>query len=237
MAHQVFPPNVIVKILCNDFLEYRNLTMSTRGLDPEIEIPNYNSDRVISDMAQFYYVRIDAVRKIPRGRRDWVVIIILSADGKYSQHSPDLRKLLEGIEADRLSKDGRLDEIIVIAEETFFGKKNLTDVIREIQRKQVKGPDFDGESLFCNAYSYDKFSLVVPKHKSVALHRIMSKKETEDLFKREHITRNDLAIIFTTDSQIIWIGGREEQIVEITRDSQTAGTSIYYRRIELGSIA
>lgn len=235
MAQQVYPPNVVCEIICQHFFRYRGLTLAPRGLTPG-EIPVFNVDRVISDMEQFHNVRIDALRTTPRGSRDWVVIFILGSEGKYSQHSPDLRKLLEGVEAERPTKEGRLDEVIIIAEEAFFNKKNLTDVVRESQQRQAGGDDPTGAAPFYNAYPYYKFALVVPEHCSVAPHRIMAPEEVETLFRRGHIVRSDLATIMTNDAPIIWNGGREGQVVEITRDSQTAGTALYYRRIERAPI-
>jgi DNA-directed RNA polymerase subunit H (RpoH/RPB5) len=64
----------------------------------------------------------------------------------------------------------------------------------------------------------------------------MSPEEVETLFRRGHIVRSDLATILSNDAPIIWNGGREGQVVEITRDSQTAGTALYYRRIERAPI-
>lgn len=226
-----FPPYIIVDVL-SSFIKYRKLKFTSRGLNPNTETLVYNNDRVINDMEQFSYVRLDAIRDVPRGIRDWVVILILSATGKYSLHSPDLRKLLEGVEAERPTKEGRLDEVIIIAEEAFFGKKNLTDVIREAQQKQSGGPDLSGENAFYNAYPYYNFALIVPNHTSVALHQIMTVAEVDAFLTQERITRNDLAIIFTSDAPLVWIGAREGQVVKITRDSQTAGISIYYRRVE-----
>jgi DNA-directed RNA polymerase subunit H (RpoH/RPB5) len=233
MAHQqVYPPNVVIPNICGAFFRYRRLALAPAGLARGAGVPVFNEDRVINDMKQFHYVRIDAVREAPRGGRDWVVVLVLDADGKYSQHSPDLRKLLDGIEAERPTKEGRLDEVIVVAEKAFFDKKNLTDVIREAQQRQAGGPDAAGAAPFYSAYPYRNFALVAPEHTSVPPHRIMDPAEVEDLLRRERIARSDLPVILTSDVQIVWNGGREGQVVEIKRDSQTAGTAFYYRRVE-----
>jgi DNA-directed RNA polymerase subunit H (RpoH/RPB5) len=236
MAQQVYPPNVIVKVIGDAFFRHRGLALAPRGLARDAEPPNFDDDRVIGDIEQFNYVRLDAVRAAPRGARDWVVIFVLGADGKYSHHSPDLRRLLEGVEAERPAKEGRLDEVIVVAEEAFFSKKNLTDVVREAQLKQAGGPDPAGGAPFYNAYPYDNFALVVPEHASVYPHRVMGPAEVEGFLDRERLTRADLPVIYTTDAPIVWNGGREGQVVEITRDSQTAGRALYYRRVERAGI-
>ena len=236
MAQQVYPPSVIVRVILDHFFKYRKLTLTTRGLSQESEVPVFTTDRVISDMEQFYYVRLDALRENPRGTRDWVVILVLSMEGKFSNHGPDMRKLLDGIEAERATKEGRLDEVIVVAEEAFFGKKHVTDVIREFQQKQPTGPDFDGTSAFFSAYPYYNFCLVVPEHKSVAVHRIMTPEEVASVLESQRLARTDLAVIYTTDAPIVWNGAREGQVIEIKRDSQTAGSALCYRRVERGAI-
>ena len=236
MAQQVYPPNVIIGIIHGPFFRNRGLALAPRGLAPEAELPVFDEDRIISDMERFEYVRIDAVRRAPRGARDWVVVLVLSASGKYAHHSPDLRQLLERIKAERPTKEGRLDEVIIVAEEAFFGKKYIADVVREAQAVQAGGSDPDGAAPFYNAYPYHNFALVIPDHASVAPHRVMTPAEVDGLLSRERITRNDLGVIFTTDAPIVWNGGREGQVVEITRDSETAGMALYYRRIERGRL-
>jgi hypothetical protein len=234
---QVFPPETVVRVIIDAYFPYRRLTLAPRGLASNAKVPVFNKDRIISDMELFQYVRLDAVRETPRGDRDWVVVLVLGADGKYSNHSPELRKLLDGVESELPTKEGRLDEVIIVAEEErFFNKKHLTEAIREAQEKQAGGPDLAGKAPFYNAYPYHNFGLVVPEHKSAPPHRIMGIAEVEEFLRREHTTRGDLPVIYTNDAQIVWNGGREGQVVEITRDSQTAGTALYYRRIERAAI-
>jgi DNA-directed RNA polymerase subunit H len=234
MARQVFPPNVVVKIITGAFFEYRHMKPAPRNLAPGGVIPEFDDDRIISDMEQFGYVRIDALRDTPRGKRDWVVVLVLSNTGRFANHIPDFRSLLGGINSPSNTMSERLDEIIVVAEEKFFTKKILMDVIRNMQSSQVGGADLDGKSPFYNVYHYYNFAHVVPENKSVQPHSIMSVEESKQFLAAEYLYRENLPTIFTTDAPIIWNGGREGQIVKITRDSQTAGTAIYYRRIVRG---
>lgn len=126
------PPIRVVGVLLEKFFEYRGLVQAAQGLGAGAP-PAFTEDRIIGDMDQFGFVRIDATRRVPRGRRDWVVVLVLSSRGKYAHHSPDLRRLLRGIETERPAKDGRLDELIVVAEEDFFARKNLTDLIEDLR--------------------------------------------------------------------------------------------------------
>ena len=231
----MYAPNVIVPIICNNFFPRRGLDPCAPGLGGGPP-PVFNEDRVASDMSQFHYVRLDAKRRAPRGARDWVVVLVLAADGKYSQHSPDLRRLVAGVEAERPAKEHRLDELIVVAEDEFFGKKNLTDVVNACIGRQPGGPDPGGASPFYSAYPYCRFAVVVPDHVSVPRHRVLDPEETRRVLDRERRARADLPVVLSNDPAIVWCGGREGQVVEITRDSQTACLAIYYRRIERGAI-
>lgn len=226
MAQQVFPPNIIIKVIREAFFKYRDLTPTARV--PGAELPIFNDDRIISDMEQFSYVRLDAIRNNPKGKRDWVIVLILGGSKKKYYHSNEFRTLLNGIESEKLSKDQRLDELIIVAEDIFFAKKNLIEVVREMQIKMG--------TVACNAYPYCNFACVIPEHKSVPKHRIMSQIEMEEFLHRERLLRSDLPIILTTDPAIVWLGAREGQVVEIVRDSYTTGTSINYRRVERGSL-
>lgn len=236
MALQVYAAGGIVRNIIDHFLPHRGLSLAPRGLARDAEARAFAEDEIISDMEQFAYVRLDAVRAVPRGARDWVVVLVLSATGKYAHHSPDLRRLLDGVEAERATKEGRLDEVIVVAEEPFFAKKNLTDIIREAQQRQAGGADPAGAAPFYSAVPYYVFSYVLPENKIVAPHRVMAPAEVDDLLRRERLSLRDLPVIHTSDPPIVWNGGREGQVVEITRDSQTGGAALYWRRIERGAL-
>jgi DNA-directed RNA polymerase subunit H (RpoH/RPB5) len=233
---QVYPPTVIIRTLIEDFFPYRGLAPAARGLSREADPRAFSTDEVISDMEQFGYVRLDALRAAPRGQRDWVVVLVLAAESKFALHSPDLRKLLEGVLAERPSREGRLDELIVVAEEDFFLKKHLTDVIRERQEAQAGGADLAGAAPFFSAHRYYNFALNVPASRSVRPHRIMGAEELATFLRGEHLSLQDLPTIYTTDAPLIWLGAREGQVVEIERSSQTAAVAFYKRRVVSGDV-
>lgn len=232
-SQQDSPPIAIIGIILNSFLPHRNLRLAARSLgeDPP---PVFTNDSIVADMDQFGYVRIDAlcVDGSARGARTWVVFLVLAGSKKPSNYKPEFSKLLEGINAERPTKEGRLNELIIIAEDPFFGKKNLTEVICNTRKKnQVDGPDLEGRAPFYSAYPYRNFTVVIPEHECVYPHRIMAPDEVKHFLKREHLKLQDLPAIYNNDPPVIWAGGRSGQVVEITRDSQTAGKAIYYRRI------
>jgi len=239
---QNFPPRTIVRNIIDHFFRYRGLTLAAPGLSPDKAVPDFTEDRIIGDMERFQYTRIDAMREKARGVRDWVVILVLGADGRYSRHSPDLRKLLEGIETEAAAKSKRLDELIVVADLGFFSRNALTELIRHSQRTSAAARlaartttiDPTGVAAFYNAHPFGTFAVVVPEHKAVPQHIIMDNKESEKLLQAFWLTRTDLPTIYASDPPLIWLGAREGNIVKILRRSQTSGTSVYYRQVDRG---
>jgi DNA-directed RNA polymerase subunit H len=225
-----YAPNAIVRTLIGKYLPYRQMELAERGGAGPISRKITNDD-VVSEMERFRYTRLDAISKTPRGKRNWAVILVLDPSGKYTNHSPDLRMLVESTEAEPAARSGRLNELIIIACTEFFGKKNMTDVIRALQRKQTKTADAEGEAPLYNAYPFHTFSFVVPEHKSVPPHEIMAEDEVQLLLKKLRLARAALPLILSCDPPIVWCGGREGQVVRVTRDSRTARTAIMYRRI------
>lgn len=235
MSHPVYSAGCIVRNLVEHFLPHRGLALCPRAHPAPGAARRPAEDDVISDMEQFFCVRLDAVRTAgARGARDRVVVLVLSGAGKYAHFSPDLRRLLEGVDSERFVRDGRLDELLVVAEEPFFAKKNLTDVIQDLQKRQAGGADRAGAAPFYSAVPYHVFACVIPESSIVPPHRVMSDAEVAALLERERLALRELPVIFASDPPVIWNGGREGEVVEITRDSMTSGTALYWRRVEKG---
>lgn len=218
-----YPPAGVVATVA-EFFAARNMMALAPPLD---------RDRIVSDMAHGY-VRLDARRATPRGARDYVVLLVLSSDGKYAQNGPALRSLLTGIVSETaVIGEGRLDELIVVAEEEFFGKKNVMDVFREFAAAAGAGRSIDaaGRAPYCNAYPFHVFAMNIPAHLSVPPHRLMAPEEVADLLATQRKQLRDLPSIYASDPPVIWCGGREGHVVEITRPSEVASRAMYYRRV------
>ena len=224
----LYPPVAIIRNL-PQFFEHRGLELAAQAGAAAPALPD--SDTIVSNMNQFFYERVDARRIEPRGKRDHVIVVVLNSDGKYAQQGPQLRMLLSTIENERVVQEGRLDELFIIAEENFFQRKNLTDIIREFAVKAAHSVDEEGRKSYFSAYPYHVFSLVVPDHESVPAHRVMTAEQVANLLRDQRKHLLDLAKIYVNDPPVIWCGGREGQVVEITRMSETAGQAVYYRRI------
>lgn len=72
------------------------------------------------------------------------------------------------------------------------------------------------------------------KHELVPEHVILKNEERKELLEKLNATPNQLPKILTNDAVVKAIGAKEGDIIKITRKSQTAGRSIYYRIVSKG---
>jgi len=76
-----------------------------------------------------------------------------------------------------------------------------------------------------------KIPILVPDHIYVPKHEIITKKEAEAVLRQYHCQPIDLPLIFCNDPAIIGLGVKPGDMIKITRESTTAGTSFYYRYV------
>jgi len=68
-------------------------------------------------------------------------------------------------------------------------------------------------------------------HVLVPKHEVLSKEEAEELLKLLGISKEQLPKIKATDPIVKEIGAKPGDIVKITRESLTAGKSVFYRLV------
>ncbi|HVE13322.1 MAG TPA: DNA-directed RNA polymerase subunit RpoH/Rpb5 C-terminal domain-containing protein, partial [Elusimicrobiota bacterium] len=125
-------------------------------------------------------------------------------------------------------------------EQAFFARKNLTDLIAghrraaRAARLAAHAPpgDPEGAAIFFDAYRFMTFSLVVPDHSAVPPHRVMGADEAAALLAAANLEPSSLPAIGAADPAAVWIGARDGQVVEITRDSLSVARAPYYRRVD-----
>lgn len=227
MSLQVYPPINIINIIINEFFPYRELVL--------LNLRSFSDDEIISDMEKYGYVRIDGISKKQRGKRNHIIFIIMKSNDNYSSGNFELKKIkkvIELIDNDDITKNNKLDELFIVVNKDYFGRKNFDDIVKELYNRQKEGLDIDGEKPYYSVFPYHNFSFSVPKCKILVPHIIMTKEEVSELIQNERINLKDLPVILTNDVNIIWNGGRPGQVVRIHRHSESALESIYYRRIE-----
>ncbi|PIU02839.1 MAG: DNA-directed RNA polymerase subunit H [Candidatus Diapherotrites archaeon CG09_land_8_20_14_0_10_32_12] len=67
------------------------------------------------------------------------------------------------------------------------------------------------------------------KHVLVPEHSKLIKKEIQELLEKYNLSLNELPKIILTDPAITSLNVKLGDVIKITRDSPTAGKSIYYR--------
>lgn len=76
-----------------------------------------------------------------------------------------------------------------------------------------------------------KQQILVPDHVLVPKHEIMTKDEAEAVMERYHCKPTEMPLIYVTDPAIVKLGVKPGDLIRITRNSSTAGESIYYRYV------
>ncbi len=72
-------------------------------------------------------------------------------------------------------------------------------------------------------------SINILEHELVPKHEVLSKEEKEEVLKRFNITTDQLPKILSSDSVLQYIKAKPGDVIKITRKSQTAGETVYYR--------
>lgn len=104
-------------------------------------------------------------------------------------------------------------EIILVS------NKVLTNNIREYAAKLHKN---------ISSYMFFNFAIVMPLAPMVPVHRILTDQNEINMIL-ENISKINLPKININDAQIIWLGAKIGDIIEITRLSEATGYSMTYR--------
>ncbi len=71
----------------------------------------------------------------------------------------------------------------------------------------------------------------ISSHIMVPRHRILDDDEAEEVLSRYNIEKEKLSKITTVDPAVKEIGADAGDVIEITRDSETAGEFVFYRLV------
>lgn len=74
----------------------------------------------------------------------------------------------------------------------------------------------------------------VTDHIYVPKHEVLSEKEAREVLKKYNVKPEQLPYILSSDPVVQEIGAKPGDIIKITRKSETAGISVYYRLVVEG---
>ncbi len=75
----------------------------------------------------------------------------------------------------------------------------------------------------------------ISKHKFVPKHEILNENERDELLKKYNIKSTQLPRIITSDPVVKVLDAKLGDVIKITRDSETAGKTVYYRVVVNGT--
>jgi DNA-directed RNA polymerase subunit H (RpoH/RPB5) len=141
---------------------------------------------------------------------------------------------------DRFKKTTNLQTQINEVFETLLNTKdtfiilNIGRVLLKASNKDKPDEDFMNhlyitKGCFVQLFGLENFLFNVSRHHFVPKHRILSKKELQDILAKFNCTVKNLPTIKRDDPQAKYLGLRPKQVCEITNINISSGTSIRYR--------
>lgn len=161
-----------------------------------------------------------------------IAVIVVSEDSEFLTKAGEFRKLLTYFNKRKQSlvkdsDDAPITNLIFISDVGFKNaiQNQFNSIISEYY------PDFTSLKIHVEDLKYSHFKIDVTTGIYCSPHRILNRAETEQLLYDLKCDRGNLPHILSTDPQVIWIGARKGDVVEITRVSEVTGTSIGYRYV------
>ena len=230
------------------FFEYRNLTPLDDKLDNDEFIKHiYNNeyflmhtvcgdikDEIVKSEIKNNLTNMKYKNKEAIPYKITYVILFHYATDIHSK-SPEFKKIMS-----MLSKTPFLYNVIVITKNTL--STHVKNYISTINNKRFENISSDAECpcqyAYCNClklqiftYEYERFTFIIPNHILSSKHKIIGYEDEQKLLEQLLINKSKFPVIKVNDPQIIWSPGIAGNIVEITRNDEITGMSIYYRVI------
>lgn len=189
-----------------DLLGYRNVVYNYNFLD-ETEFKKH--------LTTIEYVLIKGTRNDKHGARPFVIVLIAPQSG-YALNVPRFKQLMRNIVTP--------DELENKAEIVFISEHNFTNFILNQLREDKKK-----HKAYIENYTYNTFSIVVPKHVMVPPHTISDDASIEKFCDYYRTSKNRFPQIYITDPMVAWLGARPGDVIRVERESEHVGRSIGYR--------
>lgn len=107
--------------------------------------------------------------------------------------------------------------------------KNLIMVLREGISPPASKYAMDFTSLNITIFKEKELLFNITKHKLVSKHRIISQEEKEKILKEKLLKEEHMPKILITDPVAKYLGAKKGDVLEIERESETAGMVLFWR--------
>lgn len=222
------PNETLTRVYMNiwNFMKYRDIEPYNEPLRPE---------EFIEDIYKNDYVVIEANKKINvNGGIDKPVrIILIHHTAQQTMKTNDYKSIV--------SKLGtKWGEIIFVTQTnvTSHVAKFLTTMDRDAYRNKEFTHCEDHELKWCTCakttvynYLYDKFIIEAPKHILMPEYRVLNLNEEREMLEAMRLKKSALPLIKKSDTMVVWSNAIKGSIIEIIRNDDVAGKSIYYRLV------
>jgi DNA-directed RNA polymerase subunit H len=163
-----------------------------------------------------------------------IVMAILPPDSDYAKKGKELGNMIRIMEKSVKGKEF-VEEIIVIAPEKVYSKKNIIKKVESFGIASALGEttkdNYIPSAKYYNIYPYKNFYLNILKHHSIGEYTIVSHEETSAILEYQRRDLNDFAVIFSNSAPISWIGARPGDFLKLVRKSPTAGKEVKYMHV------
>lgn len=150
-------------------------------------------------------------------------IVIVEPNSQISNVSNSFDRMLKNIPQLTSAKRNHNIDIIVVTKEPF-----KTNIEKKIEPLIMNGDEISG-FLHIHNYQYRVFAMIVPEHKLVPSHRVLSKDESTQVLKETNTKKRDMPKIHHNDAMALWSNAVAGDIIEITISSEATGSEIVYR--------
>lgn len=227
------------------FFNYRNLVPLDSQLNDDEFIKHiYNNEYFlihtvsgnITDKSELTEIKDNINNTKYKNTKNYKITYILLFHYATDIHSksPEFKKILN-----ILNKTPFLYNIIIITKSMLSTHvKNYIATINNKVFENITNFECSCNYLYCDCnklkiftYVYDRFTFIIPNHILSNKHRILNFEEETELLENLIITKSKFPIIRINDPLIIWSSGIVGNIVEITRNDDITGISLYYRVI------
>lgn len=159
------------------------------------------------------------------------IIAILPPDSDYAKKGKELGNMIKIMEK-TVPRGTNVREVIVIAPESVYVKKNILKKVRSFEIAASRGDAIKDEYVPTAKYyticPYKNFYLNVLKHHSMGKYTVLKPGERDKVLKYQRKQLSNFPIIYSDNAPIVWIDARPGDFLMLERRSAASGKEVKY---------